>query len=280
MQAKKLRTGPFMTQLYLAGEGEPVLFIHGSGPGASAYSNWHSTFLKLARGFLCLAPDLIGFGESDHPDPPPTGIRAWMREWMNQLLTLLDSLGVNKAYLVGNSLGGAIALHLLMEAQDRFKRAILMGPVGAPIRITPELERLWGFYEDPTSKNMENLIRWFVYDENLVIRRLEEIVSARLRVALRPEAKRSFEAMWPKPRQDHLDQLVLPPSALNRISIPILIVHGLYDKIVPIESSLYLVKHLPNASLYLMAKASHWVQIENETAFCNLLQMFFQGELT
>lgn len=53
-----------------------------------------------------------------------------MRLWVDQLLGLLDALGLERAHLVGNSLGGAIALHLLMEAPERFGRVVLMGPVG------------------------------------------------------------------------------------------------------------------------------------------------------
>lgn len=278
MRAQKLQTGAFTTNVYVEGEGEPVLFIHGSGPGASAYSNWHQTIPELTRYFLCIAPDLVGFNESDHPDPPPIGARKWMRIWVTQLLALLDALGARKAHLVGNSLGGAVALHLLMEAPDRFLSAVLMGPVGSPFRITLELDRLWGFYEDPSLTNMKNLIRWFIYDDSNLVsgEQMEEMARNRFQAAMRPEVRRSFEAMWPRPRQEHLDQLAIPPSALKQIQIPVLIVHGIKDNIVPIESSLYLASHLPNASVYLIARTSHWVQLERRTIFNNILRSFLQ----
>lgn len=267
------------TSFYREGHGETVLFIHGSGPGATGFSNWQLALPELGKDFLCLAPDLVGYGESSHPDPPPTGVRAWMRLWLDQLLSLLDALEVKQAHLVGNSLGGAIALHLLMEAPDRFGKVVLMGPVGGPFHLTPELDRLWGFYEDPTLTAMKNAIRWFAFDEGFIQGRLEEIARMRLEAALRPEVRRSFEAMWPRPRQDAIDQLVVPSSALRRIGHPILILHGHRDRIVPMETSLYLMEHLPNAHLVLLGRTSHWVQIERAKVFHRLVRAFLKGEL-
>ena len=73
MESVKVATGPFLTHLHRAGEGEAVLFIHGSGPGATGLSNWQLALPELGRDFLCLAPDLVGYGESTHPEPPPWG---------------------------------------------------------------------------------------------------------------------------------------------------------------------------------------------------------------
>jgi 2-hydroxymuconate-semialdehyde hydrolase len=72
-------------------------------------------------------------------------MRNGMRLWVDQSLALLDALRIQKAHIVGNSMGGAIALHLLMEAPERFDRVVLMGPVGASHQMTPEIDRLWGF---------------------------------------------------------------------------------------------------------------------------------------
>jgi 2-hydroxymuconate-semialdehyde hydrolase len=73
-----------------------------------------------------------------------------MRLWVDQCLALLDELKIEKANVVGNSMGGAIALHLLMDAPHRFYRVVYMGPIGTPHQITPALDRLWGFYDDPS----------------------------------------------------------------------------------------------------------------------------------
>lgn len=278
METLQVDTRPHRTFLNREGQGSPILFIHGSGPGANAFSNWQLALPEFSRKFLALAPDLVGFGQSAHPDPPPQGMRAWMRAWVNQLLGLLDALGLEKTHLVGNSLGGAVALHLLMEAPGRFDKVVLMGPVGAPLQITPELDRIWGFYEDPTLSALRNAIRWFAYDEGFVADRLEQIAQTRLESALKPEVRRSFEAMWPAPRQQHLDSLVLPDSALRRIAHPVLLIHGRDDRIVPLQTSLHLLERLQKAHLVAVGQCSHWVQIEQARVFHRLVWDFLQGE--
>ncbi|WP_273000946.1 alpha/beta fold hydrolase [Hydrogenibacillus schlegelii] len=280
METLKIKTGAFETHLNRAGNGKAaILMIHGSGPGATAYSNWQYALAEFGTTYSALAPDLIGFGESTHPDPPPTGVRAWMRLWVRQLLDLLDVLSIERAHLIGNSLGGAVALHLLMEAPHRFERVVLMGPAGAPFTITPELDRIWGFYDDPTEETMQSVIRWFAYDEGFIADRLEEIAKSRLQAALRPEVRRSYEAMFPAPRQRHVDDLVVPESALRRIPHPVLIAHGREDHIVPFETSLHLVRHLSNARLYLLGRCSHWIQIEHKDAFHRVVGAFLRGEI-
>ena len=281
VKQQTISTGPFSTHLHRAGEGhaESILFLHGSGPGADGWSNWQFALPEFGEAYDALAPDLIGFGASTHPSPPPTSIRAWMRCWVDQCIALLDKLGKEKVHLVGNSMGGALALHLLIEAPQRFESVVLMGPVGAPCTLTPALDRLWGFHEDPTYTNLREAIRWFVYDESFIREKLEDITRMRLQAAMRPEVRRSFEAMFPPPRQRILDALVVPESSLQRMEHPTLLIHGRDDRIVPVETSLHLVRHLPRVQLHMLGQCSHWTQIEYKETFHQLLWDFFGGKL-
>ena len=97
-----VRTGSYETHLNRAGEGndKAVLFLQGSGPGATAWSNWQFALPALGERFDCLAPDLIGYGKSAHPEAPPQGAASWLDIWVDQQIELLDNLGVG----VGNSL--------------------------------------------------------------------------------------------------------------------------------------------------------------------------------
>lgn len=74
----RIQTGSYTTNLNRAGEGneEKVLFLHGSGPGATAWSNWQFALPALGESFDCLAPDMIGYGKSGHPADPPQGTAA------------------------------------------------------------------------------------------------------------------------------------------------------------------------------------------------------------
>lgn len=207
-----IQTGSHETYVNRQGEGneESILFLHGSGPGATAWSNWQHALPALSDRFDCVAPDLIGFGNSAHPETPPEGVRDWLEVWIQQQVDLLDSLGLSTVKLVGNSLGGAITLHLLHRYPERFERAVLMGTGGTPLPIPEQLEVVWGFYDDPTPERMARIISWFAYDPAIVGGDLDEIARMRLEAALKPAVRRSFASMFPKP----------PPGAARRPQAP------------------------------------------------------------
>jgi 2-hydroxymuconate-semialdehyde hydrolase len=81
----EIQTGHTRTFYNHSGEGnaETILFLHGSGPGVSAWSNWQYALPFFDDKFDCLAPDLVGFGATEHPRNPPAGVRNWMRLWVD-----------------------------------------------------------------------------------------------------------------------------------------------------------------------------------------------------
>jgi 2-hydroxymuconate-semialdehyde hydrolase len=274
-----VKTGSYETYLNRAGEGreEAILFLQGSGPGATAWSNWQFALPALSESYDCLAPDLIGYGKSDHPDDPPQGVVPWLDIWVNQQIELLDNLGLERAHLVGNSMGGGLALHLLHSHPDRVGRVILMGTMGTPFQITDWLDQLWGFYDDPSEERMAEAISWFVYDPDTVGGNLESIAEERYPAAMNEKVQRSFGSMFPPPRQKHVDDLALPDLAFQRMNHPVLLVHGRDDGIIPLETSLYLLERLPNVQMHVFGQARHWTMIEHAAAFNQLVEDFLQG---
>src|SRR5687768_12869579 len=277
----KIKTGSYHSYVNISGEDqkEAILFLHGSGPGVTAWSNWQFALPALDAQFHCIAPDLAGFGATEHPKDSPKDMRSWMRLWVDQCLALLDALKIEKAHLVGNSMGGAIILHLLMDAPDRFNRIAHMGAIGTPHKITPALDRLWGFYDDPSLQMFRNIIRWFVYDDSFLADRLDSIAQTRFEAAMNADVQRSFKAMFPGPRQTVIDDLVVTELALRHMHHPTLLVHGRDDHIVPMETSLYLLEHLPNAQLHVFGQCAHWIQVEKAKNFNQLLAQFFSGQI-
>ncbi len=135
-----MRTGAFDTNVHDLGQGAPALFIHGSGPGVSAWANWRLALPVLAQARRVIAPDVAGFGYTDRPP----GIAYTMDTWVQQAIDLLDALDVERADVVGNSFGGALSLALAIRAPHRVRRLVLMGSVGVPFAITPGLDAVWG----------------------------------------------------------------------------------------------------------------------------------------
>lgn len=259
------------TNYHDVGEGPPVVLLHGSGPGVSAWANWQTTMPALAAaGRRVLAPDLVGFGYTTTSGKPGFTVDTWL----DHLTGFLDVLGLDRVDVVGNSFGGAVALHLAARHPNRVGRLVLMGSVGAPFELTPALDAVWGY--DPETDDMAALLRLFAYDRS---RLTDELVASRHAAAARPRVADSWRAMFPAPRQEGIDRLALDETALQGIGNDTLLVHGRDDEVIPLSSSLHLLDKLPRADLHVMAACGHWVQIEAGDRFNRLVADFLDHGL-
>jgi 2-hydroxymuconate-semialdehyde hydrolase len=268
-------TAGYATHAFRAGEGndDAVLLLHGGGPGAQAWSNWQPALALLGDRFDVIAPDLVGFGTTDHPDPPPYGPRLWLQARCEQLVGMLDELDIACADLVGNSLGGALTLHMAILHPERVRRIVLMGSGGAPFVPGPELRRMLGFYADPTADNLREILRNFVFDVE-AFGEIEALVDARVEVATAPDAQRSFEAMFTTPDGRPIGEIALAEDAVRSITQPALVVHGREDRIVPVECSQWLFERLQDAELHLFSRCGHWAMLEHPAAFARVVSEF------
>ncbi|MBT2735599.1 alpha/beta fold hydrolase [Bacillus sp. ISL-7] len=271
-----VKTDNFETFVNRSGEGnsETILFLHGSGPGVFAWANWRYALNACGETYDCIAPDLLGFGQSGHPESTPKNRQGWMDLWVNQLIELLDRYGIQKAHVVGNSLGCSIALELLLEYPERFGRVVLMGPGGTPnTKLSPELARAKGFYDNPSEKKMRQIMGWFVYDVEKLASEIDSLAATRYETAMRPEIHLSNESIFATAA------VPVPVTALKRIQNPILLVHGRDDMVCSVESSYYLLSHLQNVQLHVYGQCGHWTQIENQESFNNLIQNYFSSTI-
>lgn len=276
-QRKTLHTNGFTTSYLEAGEQneKAIVFLHGSGPGASAESNWKDILPVLAEEYHVIAPDMFGFGKTEHPEDPPKHFWEWTNIRVEQVLSLLDQLNIEKVNLVGNSMGGFVSLNIVMTAPERVNRVLLMGSAGGVAEPTPEIGRMVGFYKNPTLSALKNLTTWFVYDEENLGSELDSILEQRYEEVMRPEVRKSYLSnMFPQGPGENL----IPPSALRRMKQPFLLLHGYEDRFVAKESSLSLLEHLPNAELRLFKGCGHWVQIEKRDEFLEVCQSFFSKD--
>jgi 2-hydroxymuconate-semialdehyde hydrolase len=254
------------TNLHDVGEGPPILMIHGSGPGVSAWANWRLNLPVLAQRARVIAPDMVGFGFSDRPP----GQRYTMDHWVAQAVGVLDALDVERADVVGNSFGGALALALAIRHPRRVRRLVLMGSVGVPFAITPGLDAVWGY--KPSFATMRALLDTFAYDPKLAS---DELAQLRYEASIRPGFHESFAAMFPAPRQRWVDAMCSAEEDIRALPHETLVLHGREDKVIPLATSLTLAQWIPNSQLHVFGHCGHWTQIEHAERFNRLVGDFF-----
>lgn len=270
---RDLRAGAHRLRVYTCGDPseQAVVFLHGSGPGVSAPSNWAHLMPDFADDYFCIAPDLLGFGDSEHPDPAPAGgMPAYTDLRARSVLSLFDALGVGRAHVVGNSMGGMITLRMAQIAPERIDRMILMGSGGAPIPPGDDLMRLITFYDNPTAQAMSDLLVRFVDDPDLFAGRLDEIARTRTALATRPDVRRSHLATF-DPRHGPVGY---SPADLADIAHEVLVLHGREDRMLPVRAGYYLAENLPNAQLHVLPHTGHWIQIEQAARFTAQAKLF------
>ncbi len=269
--ARTIATGAFHTNYHDHGEGGdcPLFLVHGSGPGVSAWANWRGVIPVLAKGRRVIAPDMAGFGYTERL-PDTTYSRSL---WCDQLLAMLDGLGLARIDLVGNSFGGAIALAFAIAHPERVRRLVLMGSVGVSFPITDGLDKVWGY--QPSLEAMKGLLDIFAYSRALVS---DELAELRYQASIRPGFQESFAAMFPAPRQRWVDALASDEAAIAALPHRALVIHGRDDRVIPMAASERLNALLSNADLHLFARCGHWTQIERAAEFCALVEAFLSAE--
>jgi 2-hydroxymuconate-semialdehyde hydrolase len=253
------------TNVHVAGDGDPVLLLHGSGPGVSAWANWRLTIPVLAGRFRVVAPDIVGFGFTDRPEQ----VTYDLDTWTSHALGVLDTLGIERAHVVGNSFGGSLALSLAIRHPDRVGRLVLMGAVGVPFAITPGLDAVWGY--EPSVDAMEGLLHLFAHDRSLIG---PDLARLRYEASVRPGVQEAYRAMFPAPRQRALDALTHRVDEIAGITAPTLIVHGRDDQVIPMQNAIDLLGLIDDAQLHVFGRCGHWTQLEHAAEFTDLVTDF------
>ena len=147
-----------------------MVLLHGGGPGASSWSNFSRNIARAgARSSTCWRWISPGYGHSDKH----TEHEQYNRYSATALLNLFDHLGIERAALVGNSLGGGTAVRFALDNPDRAGRLVLMGPGGLSVNLfapdpTEGVKLLGKFTQEPTRENIEKFLRIMVFDQKLV----------------------------------------------------------------------------------------------------------------
>lgn len=258
------------TNYHDVGEGAPILLVHGSGPGVTAWANWRLNMPELAKQFRVIAPDMFGFGYSDSK-----GRIENKQVWVDQLASFLDGLGIDKVSMVGNSFGGGITLAFMIAHPDRVERAVLMGPAGLDFPITPALDKVWGY--EPSLEAMADSLKYLAWDHS---RLTDDLIRSRYEASVRPGAHEPYNATFGgADRQANIAMLASREEDIAGLQHETLILHGVSDQVIPLDSTVRLATLLPRADLHVFAECGHWVQIERMASFNRMVADFFKNGL-
>lgn len=273
MRETTVAVGDRKIKVSTGGRGEPLLMLHGGGPGATGMSNFRRNVDVLGAHFHLIIPDMPGYGGSSKGisrKDPFGDIAGSMRG-------LLDVLGFKQADVMGNSLGGAVALRLGLEAPDRVRRIVLMGPGGMGVgRTLPTkgLMKLLTYYAGggPSRVKLKEFINYLVFDPSQIS---DALIDERYRASIAPDVLKDPPLVKPRgfpPRTMDL----LRDDRLDRLTNRVLIMWGSDDRVNPASGGLKLLKRLPNAELYLINKVGHWIQWERPDEFNDLVTGFLK----
>lgn len=254
-----------------AGSGEPLLLIHGGGPGASGWSNYRRNVDALARDFRVLIIDLPGFGKSSRIIPDDN-LFTYLS---GAVLDFLDALDIAKAHIVGNSLGGGTTLKLALDHPDRVNKFVLMGAGGSIPTFSPMptegIMRLLGYYEGdgPSLEKLKAFIDIMVYDKSEMT---DELLEERYQASLDPETMKNPPIKWrgKMPLED------LWREGLDELPHEALIIWGREDRVVPMDSAFMLLKQIARARLHVFPQCGHWAQWEKADEFNQLVADFLK----
>ena len=238
------------------GQGPVVIFLHGAGGGASGYSNFKGNYPEFARaGYRCIVPDMLGFGLSSKPDIPAYDLDFFVAG----IKGMVDALGLKDVTLLGNSLGGAVALGYALAHPPEVRRLILMAPGGVEDLDTylamPGIANMFAVYKAGKTgpDAMRDVMRLQLFDPALLT---DEIINERAPIAAtQTQASRSVMKV---PNMT---------ERLGELRCPVFGFWGVNDQFNPVSGAMKIVQHAPQARMILVNRCGHWVQVEHRAMF-------------
>ena len=238
------------------GEGEVVIFLHGAGTGASGYSNFKGNYPAFAQaGYRCIVPDLLGYGLSSKPDIEQYDLDFFIAG----VKGLVNALGLKHITLLGNSLGGAVALGYALAHPQDVKRLILMAPGGVEDLDTylamPGIANMFKVYQSGKTgaAAMRDVMTMQLFDPTLLT---DDIINERAPIAeTQTQAARSI--------------LKVPnmTERLHELRCPVFGFWGVNDQFNPVSGTTKLVENCPQARIIVLNQCGHWVQVEHREMF-------------
>ncbi|MGW5921802.1 alpha/beta fold hydrolase [Nocardia fluminea] len=264
---REITTDAGVLRYHEAGEGPPLLLLHGSGPGVTGWRNFRGNLAVFAQRFRCLVLEFPGFGVSDDFGGHP------MVTALDAVVRFVDALGLDSVDIIGNSMGGGVALNYAIAHPERVGKLVTIGGIGRNL-FSPGpgegIKLLQEFTEEPTR---ERLIQWLhsmVYDPAMVT---EELIEERWTQATDPATLDSARRMYSKAafammvRAMEASDAPPPWAMLHKVAAPTLITWGRDDRVSPLDMALIPMRTIPRAELHVFPNCGHWAMIERKDEF-------------
>ncbi len=275
---RELSTDDGVLRYHEAGDGPPLLMLHGSGPGVTGWRNYRGNLARFAEHFRCLVLEFPGFGVSDATDQHP------MMAAPRSVGAFLDGLGLDQVDVIGNSMGGIVGTQFALAQPDRVRRLVTIGGIGRNV-FSPGpgegIKLLMEFTDDPTR---ERLVRWLhsmVFDPAMVT---EELIEERWALATEPDTLASARKMYSSAAMaanfKAAAQSDTAPywSMLHQIKAETLITWGRDDRVSPVDMALLPMRTIPHVELHVFPNCGHWVMIEQKVAWESAVLAFLTRE--
>ena len=259
----QLATGPYTTHYAAAGEGKPLLLLHGAGGDCT---NFLDVIPLLAKKAHVIVPDMLGHGKT-------VGVVGAFRAWdyLNWLQAFITGMACGPMTLIGHSLGGALAIRYSTAFPGQVKRLVLVNAVslGTP-KLSATLQLLLGMFQKDEQRLLEQLGGvMFAGDPQQRI----EMAQRYLDLAKTPKGCRGF--LWMLSRTWHM-ALPAPKHLLTRLEIPTLILWGAEDGYFPPSQGKRAAKLIPRCTLRLIPGAAHAPFLEQPEVFAMKLKKFLE----
>ena len=249
-----------LTHYHEVGEGTPILFLHGSGTGVSAAANWWLNLPQIGEQARCIAIDTIGYGQTVVAPNTAYGIRAWV----DHAIRTLDALGIDKTWVVGNSLGGWLAFQMVLDYPERVLGIVSMGTGGAKqtaalkAHANPEL----------TVEGIKKTLSMFVVNKDLIT---DELVKVRFASAANDYASNRLMDVVGARDRDRFE-FPLDFEKMKDITVPVLLIHGVQDVVIPVSRSWDILNTVPHADAHIFRQCGHWSQVEKAEEFNTVIK--------
>ncbi|WKD49068.1 alpha/beta fold hydrolase [Microbulbifer spongiae] len=248
------------------GEGPAVVFLHGSGLGASAYSNFKQNIDAVVNcGHRAVLIDMIGFGYSSKP----ADLDYTMKLFVTTVKAALDTIGIDRCSLVGNSLGGGVSIRLALDHPEMVQRLILMAPGAIEERETyfamPGIAKMVSaFVEGPVSREgLRTVLESLVFHPKHIT---DELVEER------------FCILETQPKEVLL-RMVIPSMGeqLSKLQCPVFGFWGQQDQMTPVSGATKFLNQVSECEFQIFSDCGHWVMVEYAERFNLALGIILTG---